>query len=147
MALTIGQIKSESRQLKPLLYAGEELNVAYYPNSFTPEMEEEQERVQSGMSAGNMLINMCVPLIADWDLMDEVPVLENDPSEGGVTKQKIGLDGKPMTTLIKVPIDENGLRRVPMRVLTDIVKAIGDDLTPGETKSSNSEGTFSRKGA
>ena len=147
MAISIRKIKEQSKQLPPLQYGDDELNVMYYPNAFTPELEEEQERVQSGMSAGNMLINMCIPLIADWDLEDEVPVMEDDPDNPGRQRQATGKDGEPLTRLEVVPISELGMKKVPMRVLTDIIKAIGEDVTPGEGKKANSDGSFSRKAA
>lgn len=147
MAISIRKIKEQSKQLPPLRYGDDELNVMYYPNAFTPELEEEQERVQSGMSAGNMLINMCIPLIADWDLEDEAPWLEDDPDNPGVKRHKKDAEGKLMYKLEIVPINDTGMKKVPMRVLTDIIKAISEDVTPGEGKKANSDGSFSRKDA
>lgn len=140
MPISLKVIKGKTRSIKPLVYDGEELNVEFYPNIFTPEMEEEQEKVRSGQSAGQMIKTMLIPLISSWDIMDVYPKLD---ANGIPMVEK---DGTPITELRTVPLTEEGIGSIPMRILMDIVKAVGNDVTPGEEPSTNSEGTFSRAG-
>ena len=122
------------------------LNIKYYQNAFTPEMEEEQERVRSGQSAGQMLKTMLIPLIAEWDITYEAPVMIDDPDNEGKKIQARDKNGNLLFTEEVIPIDNAGLNMVPIRVLTEIVKKISEDVTPGEEQNTNSEGTFSRTG-
>jgi len=51
-------------------------------------------------------------------------------------------DGEPLLESKIVPVTTQGLIDVPVNVMVDIVKAVGEQLSPGEMKSSNSESSF-----
>lgn len=77
----------------------------------------------------------------------EYPVLPNDT-------RRFGLDGKPIAADVQValdllvteervvPLTERGLYRVPLDILSDVVKAISESMSPGEESATSLEGSF-----
>lgn len=182
MAIRNKQIKSVVKTLPPLVYGDDELHVSYYVNAYTPRAEQ---LVDEEGSAGMVLLNMCLPLIAEWDLEDEYEVWQyeavGDIEDGYsvpplprrfVVKDKGGRlgewdqqqvreefkagakknvlyqlkqvyeDGEPLMQMCRVPVTKQGLLDVPHNVFTDIIRAVGQALTPGEAKSANSDSSF-----
>lgn len=84
--------------------------------------------------------------IGEWDA--ELVKPEPDGNSGDLAYYihkftQVYTDGQPRYEARTVPISEQGLLDVPLNVLTDIIKAVGEALSPGEVKNSSSGGSLS----
>ena len=114
----------------------EVLNLKYRPNAYTPRLEEESARAQSTGKAGDMLKAMLIPLIASWDMTHEVAQVDAEGKP--VTK-----DGKQAIKLEVLPITMDSFDDVPLSVLSKILGAVAEDITPSKQSQPSLEGSFS----
>lgn len=95
----------------------EKVDFAYKPNAYTPRLEKARQTIVEGNLVGDILISMLVEVL-DWvDITDDAGV--------------------------RIPITEDGLSIVPLRVLSDLMTAINNDMNPGKPKNDDSGGSFS----
>lgn len=134
--MRLHRIKKEVKDLKPITIGSETLNVGYYPNEFTPELEEANNRAQSDPTAGGVLKRMLVPLLAHWDLTDEYPVMVE--ADGKTVPATDPASGEAIVEERPVPITEEGLHNVPLKVLGMVLELIAEDLNPGKEQSTSS---------
>lgn len=114
MGISLNALNRETRTVTVPVGDGLNLELSYYPNAYTPELEEKAAQAQSGQFAGRMLIAMLAPVIASWNLED---------------------NGSPL------PVSEDTLRMLPMRLLTQMLQEIGEDLNPQKASASASVGS------
>lgn len=81
--------------------------------------------------------------IGEWD----PEKFEDEHADGERKRFRYELEGvfrngEQLTEEKVVPVTMQGLLDVPLNVMTDIIKAVGEALSPGEAKSSNSESSF-----
>ena len=114
MSVSLESLNEETREVAVPLGEGQSIALSYYPNAYTPELEEKASAAQSGQFAGKMLIAMLAPVIDGWDLTSQ---------------------GSPLSC------NEETLKSIPMRVLTLMLQAIGDDLNPQKASASASVGS------
>lgn len=104
-------------------YRGEKLKVDYYPDRFTPAMEREararQDNEETASFGAMQIVDMLLPLLADWDLY-----LEGD---------------------VKVPLTPDGMSNIPINLLLEILRQVTEDMRPGEEKSEHSRSGSLRK--
>jgi hypothetical protein len=101
MSITIKDLMAGGKSVK-LTYDDFELNVEYKPSAITPTLQAEIAKMDfNSMSA---TVSLMIKILSGWDIL--------------------GDDGLP------IPIDEDTLNGLPIRLLGQINKAVFDDLAP-----------------
>lgn len=95
----------------------QEVDFGYYPNGFTPKLEEEMQKNKDKELAGELLIGMLCPLLAYIDI---------ETDDKGT----------------KIEITSTGLSVLPINILNDIMTKINEELNPGKAPSDESAGSF-----
>lgn len=117
MPLQIADVGKEQRTFT-WEYLGEEIPITYNLYIFTPEVEDEiEELVGDSEFQTRGLVQMVLHLVTDWEI----------------------LDGEE-----KIPITREGLAKVPVRVLADLMSAIRDDAGGDEEEGKASGARSSR---
>ena len=128
MAFKLSDINTEVKECE-IAYGENTLHFSYRTMAYTPNHEDAVEEAVKQNKLGTTLKAMLLPLIVSWDVVEEI-TKKNGKGPGTIEE-------------IPVPLTEEGLGRVPLRVLGDINRAINRDMIPGEANSTNSEGSFS----
>lgn len=103
--------------------------VWYRPSKVTPAAFDDLSDDESDEKVVKKLVDMVVDFVADWEIAE--PVMNGHVDEAGNQMQAVGPDGEPVWQ--KWPVDRSHAAQLSFGVLNAIVKAIGDDLKPGET--------------
>lgn len=135
MAFNISEIDVDTKECE-LSYGDNVLHFKYRMSAYTPNHEDAVEEAVKANKVGTTLKAMLLPLLSSWDVVEDVPRVNKNGAP-------ILKDGAPVIDSVPVPLTAEGLSRVPIRVLSDINRAIMDDVTPGEASSTSSEGSFS----
>jgi hypothetical protein len=141
VAFRLNRIILQSKPGKIEYPDGSVLNFRYRPMAYTPNHEDLVELANEEGKSGSTLKAMLVPLIEGWDVVNEVQKVEI--VDGEKVKVVDPVTGEPVFEYIPVPIDDEGLGQVPLRVLGDIMRKITEDMTPGEASDTSSEGSLS----
>ncbi len=88
------------------------LTVTYRPSGITPETEERLAKLGQDQRLGASMIALLTETLTGWDLVDD--------------------KGKPL------PITEAQLRKLPMRLLGDLVRAMTEDMRPNASSGGTS---------
>lgn len=88
------------------------LTVTYRPSGITPETEERLAKLGQDQRLGASMIALLSETLAGWDLVDD--------------------KGKTL------PITEAQLRKLPMRFLGDLVRAMTEDMRPNSSSGGES---------
>jgi len=115
MGIKLADLTRDTRTIA--VPVGEEtLNVTYQPSWLTPETEEKLHKLGESGRAGQSLVSFLLPCLVSWDLLDD--------------------DGQPL------PLADKTLRKLPIKLLSQIVQAVGEDMRPnltsGETSAAGS---------
>lgn len=140
MAFSLKKLADEDRDGFITMPNGDKLNFKYKPYAYTPDHEDLVEIAREESKAGNTLKAMIIPLLAEWDVVNEIPRREED--EAGNLIAVRGDDGEIIYDQVPVPITEEGIGPVPIAILNMLMSAIIDDMSVGKTKSTTSEGSF-----
>lgn len=121
MGFNISKVKAITKN-DSIKYGEYTLNFKWKPNEYTPNHEDQVDEARLLNKGGATLKAWLLPLIESWDVMD-------------------GIEGEEVV----VPINIEGLSRVPIAVLSEIMTKIIEGMAAqGEVKSTtNSEGSFS----
>ncbi len=95
---------------------GDEMTISYLPNAYTPRLEADAAQAQGGQQAGPVLITILREVLTAWEITDD--------------------KGRML------PIDDKTLAEIPMPVLTDMLRVIGEDMNPQKKTSTPSGGSF-----
>ncbi len=121
--MKISKIQGSERELtaKVELQHGDgepiDIKFRYKPNGLTPELERETKEQRGSDSVGDVFLAMLVPVLTYVDIQDD---------EG-----------------VDIPITEEALSQVPLRVLDAILSRMNEAANPGKPKSGESR-SFSR---
>ena len=115
MPLQISDLGKERRTFT-WEYLGEEVNVTYNIYQFTPEMEDDILSRRDDDEMAGLLVDNLLSIVIDWDVMD------GDH---------------------KVPLTKEGLSIVPIRLMSDLMQAIGEDAG-GDDEEGKASGGQSR---
>lgn len=118
MPITLTELFADEKPLQ-IPIGAHTLAVKYRVSGITPETEQVFRRLAQE-SAGQALVAFLLPILTDWDLLDD--------------------EGRP------VPINQKTLSSLPVRFLSLITEAIGEDINPNPT-SAGSSGAGSRRKA
>lgn len=125
--------KARERRAKAVVDCGEDgcINLEFYPERLTPEHQGlvDEAAKSPDVGPGDTMAAMLVPLIADWDVMVDVPVAGSKTS--AVLKQE------------KLEISAKGLKHLPYHIVSKIMDEVNKATTPGEAPTPASEGSFS----
>lgn len=127
--MKIGDVASKRKPLAIPFENGPVLNVFYNAALYTPEYEQKMRKagkVKEGDEEdedtnSEALSNMVIDLVTEWDLEEDDSTQENP---------KI------------IPLKVQRLNKIPIVVLSRIIRAITDDLFPNPSRSTPS-GSFS----
>lgn len=108
-------------------YDGETFNIWYRPAAVTPKAFD---ALSTDEGAENMdrLSRMVIDFIGDW----EIGEIATDEHDNPVHDE----DGNPK--LDKWPIDKEHVTTLPIAVLNAMIRAVGDDMKPGEATAGGS---------
>ncbi len=115
--MKFSDLKKEFRQLTVDI-DGESLNIAYYVNAYTPELEADM--LDAEHKPATALAQAMTVMLKSWDLEDD--------------------DGKPY------PLAFSALSKLPLNFMLKIFEAIGRDMRPNLKPASDSSGISSQAG-
>lgn len=136
MSFKVNKVIQETADGEVKFPDGSKLQFKYRPYAYTPNHEDAVTVAREDEKAGSTLKAMIIPLVAWWDVVIEEPLLDANGEPMFDSKKR------PLVKETPVPIDKVGLGLVPIKALNMIMSQIIDDMSPGETKSETSEGSF-----
>jgi hypothetical protein len=104
--ILLSKIKLHVRQAQ-VMYEGDALDFGYYPGEFTPELAGAVDTAVSTAQVDVIAVLM-EPLMAWWD------ILNDDES--------------------RMPTDAETINRMPIALLVEILRKIGESMRPPESK-------------
>lgn len=132
-------VRKTQAMVKPLnvSFEGDTIHVKYRPHAYTPDFEERSRIVDDEATAGMVLGTMLVALVAEWDVTDSIPVMDDEGN------QRLHPDtGEPLFDEEVVPLTVAALRTVPLTIQTTVLDAISTEMRPGKSNAPNSVGSF-----
>lgn len=129
MPFIVNEYTEETRPGKLEFPDGSVLNFHYRPNAYTPKHEKlvQEARYNVDTTAGDIFKASLLPLLESWDVVNRV---------------KKTVKGVPTYEDVPVPITAEGLDEIPIQILSDLVRKIGEGVSPGEAKDEDSTGSF-----
>lgn len=122
MAFDLSKHSKEKRKGTVEFPDGSQLNFEFYPHYFTPRFEREAKSIDVEKDgSGTVLKGWLLPLLASWDV-----VITKEDSDTGVFLE------------VPVPITDEGMDEVPVKVLGMILDSITGSMSPGEETGSQS---------
>jgi hypothetical protein len=94
----------------------QKLDFAYKPNAYTPEHERRSQEARDSGVNSMVLVTLLVPTLEWVDVVDD--------------------DG------VRMPVDEDHLAMLPVKVLSELIGKINEEMDPGKSKNSASRGSF-----
>jgi len=135
MPFAVNKYVEETRPGKLDFPDGSTLNFKYRPNAYTPRHEKIVQDIRNELdsTAGDILKASLIPLLESWDVV--------------IRTFKAKARGEKHTLLdeyedVPVPITDEGLDVIPIKVLGDIIRKIGEGVSPGEATGGDSTGSF-----
>ena len=110
---------------------GQKLNFEFYPNKYTPELEEQVAIAGKQEGGGPILKKWLSSVVKSWDVVDEIEV--TDKKTGKPTGEK---------KLVPIPCDAEGMNYIPLAVLGLILDTVVESVRPGEKTDSVSKSSF-----
>jgi len=104
---SLGQIVDATRRVV-VTFGDVELKIAYRPGAVTPRLQRAIRQAQIEGDVDTVMLEMLIRLVASWDLTDDDGAL--------------------------VPLTTDALADLPVRLLSGILVALGEDLAPDPLK-------------
>lgn len=140
MSFAVNEYVEETRPGKLSFPDGSTLNFTYKPNAYTPLLEKAvmEARLDPTTTGGDILKANLLPVLVTWDVVNRVKKFRDKKK----TEPALDGEGKQVYEDVPVPISAEGLDQIPMQILGDIVRKIGEGVTPGEATDEDSTGSF-----
>jgi hypothetical protein len=118
------------------------LNIKFRPNSVTPALEDRVFAAARYSQIGNIYRLMLTESLVSWDIKGSLKPLDLPEDTESDDYAKAKKDNEKRTTPHILPVTEETISLVPVRILEKIVTAIQEAQTPSKKPSTTSRGSF-----
>lgn len=128
MPLSVENLNSIREETDITIY-GEPLHLTYNPQGLTPELERRIADAMDGSYKSEALIFMLKTMLIDWDLEENVPLLDADGHQVLVDGEpQFETDAEGVVQVRPFGTSDEKMQTLPVKFLADVTQALAEEI-------------------